>query len=197
MMGSTTPIFLFLGGIVLSKISSIDAFKMGMKPAYLTTSESKDVENELLELKGYPCLDEGIEIADEGEFYLFFQNHSEMKSFLKETEGLSPKSKEFQMILGLTLGYPPKSVEYFGAKWDDESLGDYGVALTHAGSTAITHIDDLVEVAQWFWNTYPYAEDLEMGLVDMAKGWVRFSSPFKDQDALLELQQKGLEIMVY
>jgi hypothetical protein len=189
--------FLFEGGNFMQKrISSIDAFLAGLKPSYFTTTAVNNVKEELDSLKDYPCLDQGVEIAEDETCYLFFQDRQAMDDFSKRIKGFTTKDLEFKKILGLTLGYPPKSVDFFIRKEIEKQLALYSVALSYCGCTALTHVDDITEVANWYWNTYDHKESLQLGMLDRSIGrWRLLESPYQDQEELLDLQSKALEII--
>lgn len=75
----------------------------GYKPALLIEKTSKNLPL----LKGYP-------FCDYNEcFLLCFQSEDRKMEYLHQNKGLEENSYEENRLLGLTLGYPEKSVEFF------------------------------------------------------------------------------------
>lgn len=143
------------------------SFLSGIKPACFENLDLLDPEIQA-QLKRYP-FHQNYENAA-----IFFQNEALKEQFLQQTEGLSLDSPTYHKVLGLTLGFPPKAVEFY-ANYYEWQLRDRTSAVHHyfthkvgyryAGVMCEGHIDDLVENAEWLWNRYGLAQDMMIKVI--------------------------------
>lgn len=192
-------------GIFLEKLSSLEAFYMGLKPAFfVTTASEKFMKGEFRKISAkYPYIDQGVELMKDETCYLFFQDDSKKERFLDRIQGLTPDHLEFHRILGLTLGYPPNSVDFFvrkeQLKRQQDSKGvelqKMSIVLSHCGCSFLTHVSQMVEEAQWLWKTYIYEEPLHISLVDQGL-WKTLEVPYLDVQSLQKMQERVHTILI-
>lgn len=139
----------------------VDAFLLGIKPAYYGNTGCPTTMKHMDKLKYYPCVTEGIDISD-NDYFLFFQNDQLKNEFLDKLYDVAPRSPEFHELLGLTIGYPPKAAKFFARCQQDEDLYDFSLAIHYAGIRCISHVDNLIENATWLWDQYIEEEDMRI-----------------------------------
>lgn len=145
------------------KVHESSAFLAGYKPA-LSIRPSFRYFDYLK--KNYPFIDE----QDKQQNHLFFQTNDLKELFLSKTEGMlnSGKNPEYARELGIVLGFPKRSVQYFveclikennGTPLEELNQGKIGV--WYAGISFATHIDLFIDEVKWLWDTYdhPFARE--------------------------------------
>ncbi|SHF07414.1 hypothetical protein SAMN05444392_10762 [Seinonella peptonophila] len=148
---------------IARKVAAESAFLAGYKPA-LDVRPNFRYFDYLKE--NYPYIDE----QDKYQNHLFFQTTQQKDEFLTRTEHLDHHAMNpaYARELGLVLGYPQKSVDYFvwyiteETKGTQESTLEEGkIGIKYAGIDFASHIDLLIEEVQWLWNTYdhPFARE--------------------------------------
>ncbi|SFJ78329.1 hypothetical protein [Thermoflavimicrobium dichotomicum] len=176
-------------GKIYYVLQAIDAFKMGYKPMLLAT------ESELDELLFHPFF------IRHKHLYLFFHSEAHKRGFLKKTKGIPWNSLEFERILGLCLGMPPKAVDLYirvkalgvAGKFEKmEELIKKRIGISFAGITCVCHVEDLVENAHWFWERYDFPELMQYPLEVWSKSDFHFVN-YGDTTKLKEIQKEILE----
>jgi hypothetical protein len=140
----------------------IDAFLLGMKPAYYGNTGSPTMVNNMDKLEHYPCITDGIDIFDGQDFFLFFQDEQLKNDFLNKVNQVPPRSPAFHELLGKALGYPPLAARFYAQCTDNESLYDFSLSIRYAGVRCISHVDELIENATWLWDRYTENEDMKI-----------------------------------
>ena len=135
-----------------------EAFMMGYKPACTCQKGNlrlKPYFDRLIAGK-YPHL-----LMNHLNTYIFFHTEEQKNRFMEKIKGLKYNSPEYIRILGLELGFPKKSVEYFVYLWEQEEKGvpfdtlhQDAVGVNCSGIVFKTHIDYLVDEIAWVWETY-------------------------------------------
>lgn len=126
-------------------MEELKAFINGIKPAILLLEGDEEVDS----LLSYPHV--YVEISEYGKHILFFRNEASKKEWVKSTIGVD--RQELHRLLGLTLGYPPKAVNFFVANLG-EHLRDKTVTVRYSGINFGGSIDDLEENIKWIWDSY-------------------------------------------
>lgn len=142
----------------------IQSFLYGYKPAYLHAAGFKfpyQTKDEVKQLDKYPCI-EGIFSPSSYAQVLYFQNHQLKENFLLSGIDYRKDSREFQLLLGETLGYPPKAVRYFvNHYWNEvDTERSDKIGMHYCGISFVACIDDLEENSKWLWDTYNYCGDI-------------------------------------
>ncbi|RAL22001.1 hypothetical protein [Thermoflavimicrobium daqui] len=143
---------------------SFESFIKGHKPAIYENSLcplfSKVLPDLLLK---YPFINgDNIALNDEGETYLFFDNEELKESFENQLSDITKGSLEFHRLLGRTLGYPPKAVDFYIHKEVNSQLSQRSVGLYYMGVNCSSDVLDLDENCQWLWEHYPSHEQLQI-----------------------------------
>ena len=157
------------------------AFLDGYKPAILI-----ERDNPYLHLvRGYPSYQ-----YDEWNI-LFFQNDELRRRFLSLLKGVEKGSYEECCLVGLTLGFPKKSVEFFAR--NDQIEKETGIfpmkvaiGMMWAGISFTTHIDYVEHEARWLWDTYKHPKAIENPLYLWTKETSYLEVPYGDFDQLLK-----------
>lgn len=135
-----------------------EAFMMGYKPACTCQKGNPRLKPyfDRLIAGGYPRF-----LMNHLNTYIFFRTEEQKLRFLRKIEGLRYNSPEYIRILGIELGFPRKSVEYFAYLWEQEEKGvpfevlhRDAVGVNCSGFVFKTHIDYLTEEVSWIWETY-------------------------------------------
>lgn len=132
---------------MVKKIKDYDSFLQGYKPALLLNEKQQYIPDKV---KNYPSLQVKVfEIHQT----LFFQNEKIKKEFIDNIRYIQEDSRDYHKILGLTLGFPPNSVEFFSAlevPFNDKE--EERITVEYCGLNFVSSIyiieDDLV----WLWN---------------------------------------------
>lgn len=180
------------------QLMSYQSFLLGIKPACFETYDRLTQEIRA-QLECYP-FHQNYENAA-----IFFQNESLKEQFLQQTEGLTTKSPKYHKVLGLTLGFPPKAVEFYTSYFEWQ-LQDRSKALTYyfthkvgyryAGIMCEGHIDDLFENAEWLWNTYDVENDMVIKVIQKPDDeLIAFSVRFRHLDDLLIAEKNVRHIL--
>lgn len=142
----------------------IEMFLLGHKPAIYGTTLEKLLDHMVFYLKQkYPYIkNNGINLIDEAETYLFFQKEEQKQFFLNQFRQIQSKSPEFHYLLGKTLGYPPKAVQFYKQALLTKKLDQYRVGIYYLGISCSSNIDDLMENCAWLWDTYPFPVGMEI-----------------------------------
>jgi len=145
-------------GYIMVELRPEEAFMMGYKPACTCQKGNPRLKPyfDRLVAGEYPCF-----LMNHLNTYMFFHTEEQKLWFLRKIEGLRYNSPEYIRILGIELGFPKKSVEYFAHLWEQEEKGvpfkvlhRDAVGVNCSGFVFKTHIDYLVEEVSWIWNTY-------------------------------------------
>ncbi|MFC7441835.1 hypothetical protein [Laceyella putida] len=164
----------------ISPISSAQSFLVGTKPAVLENVAKIDPK-QLRELERFPhfSLSDG--------FAMFFKTEDMMRNFEESVVGLEVKSKEYQIILGNVLGYPPLAVEFFAKKFSGElSKEEFmmrKVSLHFSGISCMGDVFDLRENVNWLLELLLSNLDMVLGDNDPCD--------FSDRHLPLHLEEKG------
>ncbi|MCH5584212.1 hypothetical protein MK805_04420 [Shimazuella sp. AN120528] len=169
-------------------MKDLEFFLKGYKPSYYNTELDEEFTKHLPELmKSYPYIDKGIELMDDVQYYLFFQNDDLKMEFEDKMKGVLVRSPEFHEILGNALGYPPKAVRFYGQAQRDTSLKKKKVGLHYASISCSSSIDDIVENAFWLWNTY-FFEDSQQKSLKVRIDTKMHKVSYRDKETLIKLQ---------
>jgi hypothetical protein len=129
-----------------------ESFLKGYKPAVLMNPNHDD-ENDIKSLAGYPSV-ENVQVFDSAGQVLYFQNEELKQDYLYQSKNtLNPHSPEFHKLLGITLGFPPKAVDFYVSEL--MSPDDYRhdrVGLDYCGISCIGGLDDLLENTAFLWD---------------------------------------------
>ncbi|WP_124727910.1 tetratricopeptide repeat protein [Staphylospora marina] len=174
-------------------IASYESFLLGVKPAcsenilWLPTAFQ-------LKLRRYPSVKK-----ENRRGAIYFQTEEMKQRFLEETKNLSPDSPEYIRILGLTLGFPPKAVDFHvrslsrdpahpqeATKW----YNLHKVRANYAGNMFAENIDDLVENTEWLWNRYGREWDMSLSVIrETDQRLFLYLVPFGDREKLKEAEE--------
>jgi hypothetical protein len=143
---------------------SFESFIKGYKSAIYENSLCPQFRRFLPDLlANYPFISGNyIALNGEGETYLFFQNENLKGRFLKQLNGIDKNSLEFHRLLGHTLGYPPKAIDFFIKKELDQSLEKRSVGLYYMGVSCSSDIFDLEDYCRWLWDHYDFDQLLQL-----------------------------------
>lgn len=162
-----------------------EAFLDGYKPALLI--EKRNPNLHLLE--GYPSYP-----YDEQNIF-FFQNEREKQKFVQQFRSLEKDSYEECCLVGRTLGYPQKSVEFFARNCEiEKETGVYpnkeiAISLIWAGFYFTTNLYILIEEAKWMWETYTHPKAIENPLYLWTKETSFLEVPYGDFHQLAEARE--------
>lgn len=177
-----------------------ESFLLGVKPACfeMVTRLKREV---LKELKKYPHHYKNENGA------IFFRNEAMKRNFLLDTEGLSTTDPVYHKILGLTLGFPPKAVDFYANYYgwqlkDREEAKRYffthKVGFRYMGIMCEGHIDDIKENAAWLWERYPSDKPMVIKAIKKPDGdLLTFPVDNGDFSGLLEAKQKVKEVLAH
>ncbi|MXQ55931.1 hypothetical protein [Shimazuella alba] len=169
-------------------MKDLEFFLKGYKPSYYNTELDEEFTKHLPELiKSYPYIDMGIELMDDVQYYLFFQNDVLKREFEERMEGVPIRSPEFHEILGHALGYPPKAVHFYVQAERDRSLKKKKVGIHYASISCSSSIDDIVDNAFWLWNTYSF-QDATKEPLRIRIDTKMHEISYKDRETLIKLQ---------
>lgn len=162
-----------------------EAFLDGYKPAILIERDHPNLHL----LKDYPSYP-----YDE-KLILFFQDEKLRNQYLSKVKYVEKDTYEECCLLGLTLGFPKKSVEFF-AKNDQVRLKtgvlpnrEVELGMMWAGFSFSTHIDYVEHEARWLWNTYRHPKAIENPLYLWTKETSYLEVPYGDFGQLEEASE--------
>ena len=171
---------------MLKDLRPEEAFMKGYKPACTCQKGNprlKPYFDRLIAGK-YPHL-----LMNQLNTYVFFHTEEQKKRFSEKTGGLKYNSPEYIRILGLELGLPKKSVEYFAYLWEQEEKGvpfeilhRDAVGVNCSGFVFKTHIDYLADEIAWIWETYRPPKEAQVPAqirVDEEYFYVEFGNYFQ------------------
>lgn len=135
-----------------------EAFLEGYKPATLHLRTSKEFE----QLKKYPYIHPFNKHHSEG--CIFFQNEAKKQAYQKRIENVEEDSYQWHYIVGNTLGFPRKSVEWFSRMSElEDQIGEqpeekklYQIGVHWGGFFFSSNIDFVVDEVKWLWSTYTH-----------------------------------------
>lgn len=140
-------------------MESIEAFLKGIKPALFERPNDKLLQFPYVEI---------------GDLLLFFQSVEQKQDFVERSMGLSFGSPGFDRLLGFTLGYPPRAIEYYvKTRHSQSDIKEWvfrEASIHYVGQNFVTSIEDLRENVQWVWDTYSYPEELYLSFVRYENG---------------------------
>jgi hypothetical protein len=144
-----------------------EAFLDGYKPALLIATSHKSFEN--VASTDFPRI---TPFDDEEGSYIFFQTERQKEEYQRRIEGVQLRSYEFNLIVGETLGFPLKSVEYFSRmRALEDKLGHYPeierqekVGVVWAGFFFSSHMDFVEQEVNWLWSTYQHEKAIGLPL---------------------------------
>ncbi|RAL22560.1 hypothetical protein [Thermoflavimicrobium daqui] len=180
-------------------LSSYEAFLEGVKPATYVNLDII-VRPELI-----PNLMEYANFNESDNFWMFFRDEEMKTQFLNQYSNLSHNDPERERILGLTLGYPPKAVDFYTYyyEWQQREREEakhwyftHKVGMKYHGIMFTSHIDDLKENAQWLWDTYQIEEDTYIKVVRMPdRKREEFPVAFRNLADLVDAKEKVQRIL--
>jgi hypothetical protein len=96
--------------------------------------------------------------------HIFFQTEEQKEDYQNRIEGIQWGTYDFHLIVGETLGFPKKSVEYFAKVRDLENKLGYSseeekmtsIGVTWAGFYFASHIDVVEQEVKWLFDTYQH-----------------------------------------
>lgn len=148
-----------------SKMDEIHSFLCGLKPTLLLAEQQKGFTSML----AYPNTE--IHLIPNRHQCLFFHTEQDKQTWIDRTQNMEHTSPEFHRILGLTLGYPPKAVDFFVKREECKKQGKFNelqrlkskvVGLHYAGISCNGNYEDLISNARWLWDTYKQEEQLKV-----------------------------------
>lgn len=164
-------------------METIDAFLAGLKPAIY---EKKD-----------PRYDRYPHIILHNDLCLYFQTENMKRQFINNTKNVSFPSLEFERILGLTLGFPPKAVEYYVAIHQEQRKnGDTSgleLGLHYCGVECLTSLHDLTDNVLWLWDQYSHPSILEISVLrenESGKFVEMLEVSYQDRNKLAKIQNE-------
>jgi len=161
------------------------AFLDGYKPAILIERDNPYLPF----VRGYPSYQ-----YDELNT-LFFQNEELRRQYLRKLSGIKKGSYEECCLVGLTLGFPKKSVEFFARNDQiEKETGilpnrDVSIGMEWAGICFATHIDYVEHEARWLWDTYKHPKAIENPLYLWTKETSYLEVPYGDFGQLKEASE--------
>lgn len=172
--------------------SEVEAFLDGYKPAILIGENS----NHLLKLDAYPSL--LIDRERDYMSHLFFQTEEAKNQYLQKILNIEQDSYEDHYLLGITLGLPEKSVDFFAkTRVHKNKTGQtskeseiYGVGVIWAGFSFAGHLEYLQEEISWLWETYRHPRTEGLPLYLCPEGNEMIPIPHQDQAKLVEGEQQ-------
>jgi len=163
-----------------------EAFLDGYKPALLIEKTSPNLHF----LEGYPSYS-----YDEKNIF-FFQNERVERKFLQGIRNLKKDSFEEHCLVGLTLGYPKRSVEFFAKEQEvKDQKGELPnkeirIGMIWAGFWFITNLYILIDETKWMWERYRHPKAVENPVFlwsDVNKKYLIV--PYGDYDRLKEVHE--------
>jgi len=162
-----------------------EAFLDGYKPAILIERDNPNLHL----VNDYPSYsyDENL--------ILFFQNEELRKQYKSKMKHVEKGSYEEDCLLGLTLGFPKKSVEFFARNFQiEKETGelpdkDVLISMEWAGISFTTHIDYVEHEARWLWDTYKHPKAIENPIYLWTKETSYLEVPYGDFDQLREASE--------
>lgn len=171
-------------------IKEVDAFLLGIRPAVYYCVEDPQFQHSRDQLMTYPFVNKNIDLYDGTDFFLFFQNEDLRQKFLGQSKGVKVRSNKFHQILGETLGYPPKAVDFYVQCLDKKELEQLKVGMHYMGIHCSGSAGDLVENTLWLWDTYSRSDVHSLLEVRIDSSF--YSVNCKDVERLKELQDLAL-----
>jgi hypothetical protein len=103
---------------------------------------------------------------------MFFQNEELKTKYQEQIEGVEKDSYEEHLIVGLTLGFPRRSVEVFAKMREYENKTgetskeeeEYGVGIHWAGFGVQSHLEIVDQEIRWLWDTYNHPKSIDIPL---------------------------------
>lgn len=170
--------------------SYVDAFLDGYKPAIQIETFHSRFED--VSSSSHPR----VPYMDSEELMMFFQSEKEKMNYLERIEGVNRFSYEANIVLGLTLGFPKKSVEYFSEMQEAMQQSDelfanmkrYELGIEWAGFYFSTHFDLVEEETKWLWSTYTHPKAIEEPFYLWSQETSYIEVAFGDFDQLKEVR---------
>lgn len=166
-----------------------EAFLDGYKPALLIKNDAK-IFSRLVEK--YPSV-----LAykrKDFDMYLFFQTEKCKKKYLHQNRRYEEDTYEDHYLLGVTLGFPKKSVEFFSELYggrlsleEQQEKERYKVGIRWAGFCFSTHLDLIEQEIDWLWNQYlhPKSENQPLYVWDYEENYLEV--PYRNLNKLREV----------
>lgn len=132
-------------------LNHLDAFMLGIKPACLLSKADKDDRVSFNKL----IASELPKVEINSNLTLFFQNEKLKQDFLDQYQDIEFGTNEYHHLIGLTLGFPPKAVDYFVRSLIDQRLWEQSVRFDYLGYIFSGHKDDVQAIAEWLWSNVP------------------------------------------
>lgn len=158
----------------------------GYKPALIMYNDSKYITF----VESFPRYNYNDELI------YFFQNNSIKEKFITQMNTVERDSYQEYCLIGLTLGYPRKSVEFFAKEQVNKKRmrsrpnQEIRIDMIWAGFRFITSLDILIEEARWMWETYKHPKAIENPMYFWSdKDNTYLSVPYGDYDRLEEVRE--------
>jgi hypothetical protein len=156
-------------------MKTVDAFLKGYKPAFLEVPNHKYTTEKLDTLLAkYPYVDDkAYDLFDGKAFYLFFQDEALRTRFRADMERTGFTKGEIDRVLGITLGFPPKSVDFYVRMMTEKRNGNIEayqrmkkqkVGMGYCGCYFGSGVADFLENALWLLEQYPFQEAKDEGM---------------------------------
>ena len=131
-------------------MNHLDAFMLGIKPACLLSKADKDDRVSFNKL----IASELPKVEINSNLTLFFQNEKLKQDFLDQYQDIEFGTNEYHHLIGLTLGFPPKAVDFFVQSLTDQRLWDQSVRYDYWGYlfSGSGHKDDAQAISKWLWS---------------------------------------------
>jgi hypothetical protein len=135
------------------------AFLDGYKPALLTYPSDKLHDTVLA--TDFPRI---TPFDKQSGSHILFQTKQQKEEYQRKIEGVKRGTYDFHIIVGETLGFPKRSVEYYSKmRVLEDRIGHYPeeerqtkIGVNWAGFFFSSHIDFVEQEVQWLFNTYQH-----------------------------------------
>lgn len=201
-MDSTESIFNWRKRDRMIKKMHWEAFSDGYKPAILLKRTAKFFPK----VSGFPFIQPFNSLDPDG--CIIFRSENQKEAYQQQIKSVVEDTYQWHYIVGQTLGYPEKSVEWFSHVFADKKKtgkdnGDialFGVGVVWAGFFFKTNVKYLSEEIQVLWNRYQHPKAVENPLyLRTDTGYIEIS--YGDLEHVRRVQrnvmrQRGLVISV-
>jgi hypothetical protein len=165
------------------------AFLDGYKPALLTSH--RDEFHETVIATDFPRITPFDEY--EPSSHIFFQTEEQREKYAEQIIGVEWGTYDYHKIVGETLGFPKRSVDYFAKmRVLEEKIGHYpeeermnSIGVIWAGFFFSSHVDFVKDEAFWLFNTYKHEKAIGLALYIWSKETSYIEIPYGDLNRLV------------
>lgn len=158
----------------------------GYKPALIMDNDSKY----------YSLVDHFPKYKYNEYLTFFFQKDSIKEKFVSKLKTVEKGSYEECYLIGITLGYPKKSVEFFARNDQiEKETGilpnrDVAIGMVWAGFRFSTSLKIVEQEAKWMWETYKHPKAIENPMYFWSdQDNTYLTVPYGDYDRLREVRE--------